>query len=74
VFNFYRKPPHYNLGVSSNFSFPIIFALILHFAFAIWIYGNDSVLESVINYNCFINKLLYKYLLINLYRMSLEHL
>ena len=50
VFHFYRKPPHYSLEVSNNFSFPIIFALILHLAFAIWIYGNPLVLESVCLY------------------------
>jgi hypothetical protein len=46
LLRFYRKPPNIDLFVAELFDIMILFGMILHFAFAIWMYGNKGILYS----------------------------
>lgn len=43
---FYRTPPKFDLSILKVFNIFIFFALILHLIFAIWVYGNPSLLTG----------------------------
>lgn len=44
ILRFYRKPPHIDLYISRFFSILILFGVILHYCFAIWMYGDKYIL------------------------------
>jgi hypothetical protein len=46
MLRFYRNPPHIDLYVSNIFTLIILFGVIVHFSFAIWIYGNGELLTD----------------------------
>lgn len=46
VLRFYRTPPKYDPFIAKLFYMFIFFALIWHYGFAIWIYGNPTILKD----------------------------
>jgi hypothetical protein len=42
----YRSPPHFDLNISKMFNIIILIAIIFHFSFGIWIYGNSQILTN----------------------------
>jgi hypothetical protein len=49
ILRFYRNPPHIDLYMSKLFYFIILFGVIIHYCFGIWIYGNDQILTNSAN-------------------------
>lgn len=52
ILRLYRNPPHIDLYVSKLFNTIILIGMVVHFGFAIWIYGNPDILTS--NYIVFL--------------------
>jgi len=46
LLRFYRSPPKIDLFIAKLFDVIVLAGLILHYCFAIWMYGNDSILTS----------------------------
>ena len=46
IINFYKNPPQYDIFLSSAFNNVIIFSLIIHTSFGIWIYGNPDYFST----------------------------
>ncbi len=46
LLRFYRSPPKIDLFIAKLFDVIVLAGLILHFCFAIWMYGNDTILTS----------------------------
>ncbi len=46
LLRFYRSPPQIDLFVAKLFDVIILAGLILHYCFAIWMYGNETILTS----------------------------
>lgn len=51
ILRLYRNPPHIDLYVSKLFNMIILVAMIIHYCFAIWIYGNEKILSDSTNSN-----------------------
>jgi len=49
VLRLYKSPPHIDLYVTKLFNIILLFAIIIHFVFAIWIYGNENYLSNTVN-------------------------
>jgi hypothetical protein len=79
VLRFYRLSPKYDLYMAKIFNIFIMFAMIIHYCFGIWIYGNpnlfydsndssfafikDLLLKYITSDNAFVNNLIYRLIL-----------
>lgn len=53
LFKFFRKPPPVSVEINHLFNFMIVFGIIIHLCFGIWVYGNQDVFPAQVTVKYF---------------------